>query len=146
MLWLDQAGSGDVDSQPRCLCSNASSVKFIRCLSWRFIIPELQGLVLARRSLASLELVQVPSTNLHVSLVFIQTFGKAFYVSLAAPIPPTIALISSILALLRDPGVCLLGVCRGIVETTAEEAANCVAYTRTNCYAAANCKQVFRQT
>lgn len=45
----------------------------------------LDGLVLARSSLASLQLVQVPSTDLHVAVVLVEAVREGLRVGLAAP-------------------------------------------------------------
>lgn len=91
-------------------------------------------LILARGSLAILQLIQVPSTNLHIPPILIQALGEALRVRLAATSSPAVALVSSVLALRRYRIVSLLGFGWGTARPTTEEATDGVAYAGANCY------------
>ncbi len=100
-------------------------------------------LILARSSLTSFQLVQIPSANLHVSSVLVQALREAFGVGLTASSPPAVVLVSSVLSLLCYLIACLLSFHRGTARTTTEEAADGVAYTGADCYTTIKCKRLF---
>lgn len=55
------------------------------------------------------QLFEVPSADLHVALILIQTLGKRLHISLAAPRSPLIVLVGVAVGLACDCVVRLLG-------------------------------------
>lgn len=89
------------------------------------------NLVLASSLLARLQLLQIPSTDLHIALVLIQALSKLLGIDLAALLAPTA--LRSIVSLSGNSRLLWLLGCwlRG---TTSEESADCVPDGGTYCY------------
>jgi len=98
-------------------------------------------LVLASSGLTCLQLLQIPSTYLHISFVLVQTFCELLSIHFTASRSP--AILSLLIWCSHGGRLLLLNRRAG---SASKKAANSVAYRRTNCYTCCSASHLSKKT
>lgn len=88
-----------------------------------------------KHSEESYQLLQVPSTNLHITLVFIQACRELLGIHFTTPRAPSVVLVAFVVALAGEGVVGLLLLSWGAGSAT-EHSSDCVADGGADCYTA----------